>query len=83
MKKQYKIKKLIDPISGREAAYKVFVDTFFDNPEKNNAYAEFSDKNLDNFRFVKINTLPAINQHLTHMQYVEDALDEICLVRTN
>ena len=40
-------------------------------------------KNLDNLRFVKVNSLPAINQYLTPKQYVDDAIDEPTLVRNN
>ena len=32
---------------------------------------------------MKVYSLPAINQHLTPKQYVDDAVDEITLVRNN
>ena len=39
-------------------------------------HVDFNDKNIDNVRFVKVNILPAINQHLTPKQNVDDPLDE-------
>ena len=44
------------------------------------AYVKFNDKHLDNVRFVKVNSQPAINQHLTPKQYVDDAIDDTSVV---
>ena len=42
---------------------------------KNNAHVDFNHKNLDNVRFVEVNSLPNINQHLTpKKEYVDDAI---------
>ena len=67
MKNQYKIKNLKDPIRIREAASKKFVDTLFNDPNmiKHTSHVEFNDKNLNEIRFIKIKSLPAINQHRT------------------
>ena len=40
-------------------------------------------KNLDNLRFVEVNSLPAINQQATPKQYVDDAIDKKSLIRNN
>ena len=63
----FRIKKLRDPISIREAASKLSVDKNFIDPNiiKNTTFIDFNDKNLDNVQFFKGNSLPAINQHLT------------------
>ena len=37
---------------------------------KNIAHADFNDKNLDNVRFVKVNSMPALPEHLTAKNYV-------------
>ena len=41
---------------------------------KNTAYVDFHDKNTDNFLFVKINSLPAVKEHLTPNFYVDEAI---------
>ena len=50
---------------------------------KKTAHVDFNDGNLDNVRFVKVNSLPAVSQHITPMQYVYDSLDETSLVKNN
>ena len=35
------------------------------NLMENNAHVDFNDKIVDNVRFVKINCLPAVREHLT------------------
>ena len=50
---------------------------------RRNAQVNLNDKNLDNVRFVKVNSLPAVSQQLTPNQYVDDALDEPTLVRNS
>ena len=39
----------------------------FNDPHliKNNDHADFDDKKLDNVRFVKVNSMPAVREHLT------------------
>ena len=57
LKNQYKIKKLPDPISMREAALKIYVDNKYNDPSirKNTTHVDFNDKNLDIVRFIKVN----------------------------
>ena len=84
-KDQFRIKNLADVISIRETASKNFVDTLFTDPSKikNTDHVEFNDKNLDNVRFVKVNSLPAVSQYLSPKQYVDDAIGETSLVGNN
>ena len=38
------------------------------------AHVDFNDKNLDNVRFVKVNSMPANREHLTPKYYVDQAI---------
>ena len=73
---QFRIKKLSDPLSIREASSKLNVDDKFFDPSmiENNAHVDSNDKNLDKVRFVKENSLPTVRAHLTPRQYVDDEL---------
>ena len=77
MKNQYRITNLPDPLSVREACSKSYVDKIF----KNNI--DFNDVKLENIKFVNVNYQPAINSHLTPKIYVDNAIDELSLVRNN
>ena len=81
----YRIRNLPDPNSFREAASKLNVDNKYNDPSiiKNTSYVNFNDKNLQKVRFVKLNCLPAINQHLTPKQYLDNGIDEISFVIIN
>ena len=52
-----------------------------------NADVDFNDKNNDNFRFVKVNFMPALGEHLEAEFYVDQAIsnsvNEPSLVTTN
>ena len=86
-KNQFRVKTVPDPISIREAASKNYVDKKFNDPSiiKNTAHVDFNDKNLDNVRFVKVNSMPAVGEHLTAKYYVDNAIskaiDESSLLR--
>ena len=41
---------------------------------KNTAHVDFNDKNLDNVRFIKVNSMPALGEHLTAKYYVDKAI---------
>ena len=87
LKNQFRIKNSPDPISIREAASKNYVDNLFNDPSiiKNTAHVDFNDKNLDNVRFVEVNSMPAVGEHLTAKYYVDEAIsdniDESSLLR--
>ena len=42
--------------------------------KRNTTHVDFDDKNLDNVRFVKVNSLPAVREHLTPNFYVDKAI---------
>ena len=54
---------------------------------KNTAPFDFNDKDLDNVRVVKMNSMPAVEEHLTADYYVDNAIsnsvDEITFARIN
>ena len=87
MKNQFGIKNLPDPISTREAASKNYVANKFNNPSerKNIAHVDFNERNLDNVRFVKINSFANVREHLTPKIQVDEAIscrvDESALLR--
>ena len=60
------------------------VDSGLNDPSiiRSIAHVTCIDKGLDNFRFVKVFGLPAVTQLLTPKEYVDDAVEEITLVRT-
>ena len=66
---------------------KFYVDIKFNNPSiiKNTAHVDSNDKNLDNVRFIKVNSMPAVGEHLTAKYYVVNAilfnLDESSLLK--
>ena len=87
LKNQYRIKNLPDPISIGEPVSKQYADNKFNDPSiiKNTAHVDFIDKNLDNVRLVKVNSMPAVGEHLTAKYYVDNAIskaiDESSLLR--
>ena len=64
---------LPDPISIGEDASKLYVDNTFKDPSiiKNNAHVDFSDEKLDDVRFIKVNSLPAVREHLSANYYFD------------
>ena len=66
---------------------KNYVDKNIDNPSimKNYTNVDFNDKNLDNVRFIKVNSIPAVGEHLTAKYYVDHAnsysVDQLSLFR--
>ena len=41
---------------------------------RNTAHVDFNDKNLHNVRFVEINSMPTVREHLTPKSYVDNAI---------
>ena len=62
-----KITNLAEPISIIEAASKFYVDNKFKDPSitKNSAPVDLTDKKLKNVRFVKVESMPVVGEHLT------------------
>ena len=75
---RYRIKSLPNPISIREAASKKYVDNKFIDPTilKNTAHVDFNDKNLNNVRFIKVNSIPTLEEELTPKHYVDQVISE-------
>ena len=78
LKNQFRSKNLKDPIDIREAAAKNYYGEKINHPIiiKNTAHVYFDDKNLDNVRFVKVNSKPAVGEHLTANYYVGNAIPD-------
>ena len=66
-----------------ELLTKSYVDSRLNDPSKirNNTHVDFNDKNLDSVRFVKINSMPAVREHLTPKFHVDHATSESSLMR--
>ena len=58
-----------------ELPTKSYVDRKLNDPSitKSTAHVEFNDKNLNNVRFVKVNSIPAVREHLTPKIHVDQA----------
>ena len=56
-----------------ELPTKSYVDRKLNDPSiiKNTAHVEFNDKNLNIVRFVRVNSIPAVREHLTPKIYVD------------
>ena len=78
---------ITSPWTTIEIPTKNYVDNKFNDPSiiRNNAHLDFNDKNLDNVRFVKVNNMSAVREHLIPKYYVDQAtfyrLDELSLLR--
>ena len=85
MKNQYRNKIIPNRVSTGETASKKYDDTLCNDPSKieNTTHVDFNDKNIHNVRCVKVNFLPSVPQDQTAKHYVDDAIDEILLVRNN
>ena len=55
---------------------KSYVDGRLNDPSiiRNNTHVYFNEKLLDNVRFVKVNSMPAVREHLTPKYYVDKAI---------
>ena len=75
------------PISIIEIPTENYDDYIFDDPSKmkNIALFDFNDKNLENVRFVKVNSMPEVREQLTPKYYVDQANfynnDQLSLLR--
>ena len=85
LKNPYRIVKLPDPNTIKEAASKHYVDNLFNDSSiiKNNAHIDLNHRNIINARFIQVNQLPQIDSPSTAKLYVDDSIDEPSLVRNN
>ena len=87
MKNQFKSRKLPCPRENTDAVCKAYVDSCLNDPStiRKTAHVDFSKKNLDNVRFVKVKCLFAVQENLTPQFYVYEAIshsvDESPLLR--
>ena len=67
LKNQFRIKNSPYPISLRDACSENYVNNNFFDPSiiKNIAHVDFKDKNLDNVRFINVNSIPTLEEQLT------------------
>ena len=56
------------------AVCKSYVASGLNDPSiiRNTAHVDFNDKSLDNVRFVKVNSLPAVREHFTAKFYADE-----------
>ena len=85
LKNHFRIEKLPDPISIREAAFKHYVDILFNDPSitKNTEHIDLNDRNITNARFIQVYQRPQIDSLLTAKLYVDTEIDQSSLVRNN
>ena len=50
---------------------------------KNTEHIDLNDRNITTARFIQVNQWPQIDSHLTPRIYVDNSIDEPCLVRNN
>ena len=70
---------LTSPKTIIEIPTKNFVVHKFSDPSmiKNTDHVDLNDKNLDNVRYVKVNNMTAVEEHLTPKIYVDNAISDI------
>ena len=58
---------------------KNYVDKNFNDPSiiKNTDHVDFNDENLDKVSFIKVNTYPFLEEHLTPKVYVDNTISDI------
>ena len=78
-KNQHGNKKLPDPVSFRKAASKNCIDNLFDDRiiTKNTNLVDLNGKNLKNVRFIKVNSIPTLEEQVTPKTYVDQALSDV------
>ena len=62
IKNQFRIKNLPDLISTKDCCSKNYVENNFNHPSiiKNTAHVDFNNKDLNNVRFIKVNSMPTL-----------------------
>ena len=85
LRNHFRIKNLPCLDQNSDTVCKFFVDSALNDPNiiKNIADVDLKHKNFNNVRYFQVNALPAINQHLSPKQNVDNSLDESSLLRLN
>ena len=85
LKNRYRIRKLHDPNSIREACSKSYAENLFNDLIilRSTAHLKLNDRNISNARFIQVNQLPQTDSHLTAKLYVDNAIDEISVVQNS
>ena len=67
---------LTSPKTINKLPNKSFADNNINIPSiiKNTAHVDFKNKNIDDVRFVKVNNMPAVGEHLTTKYFVDNAI---------
>ena len=70
---------LTSPKTIIEVPTKNYVINKFNDPSiiENAHHVDFNDKNLDSVRWIEVNKMPAVEEHLTPKLYVDNAIHEI------
>ena len=72
-----------DPNSISQPVSKIYVDNKNNDRSicENTAHVDFKDGNLENVRFIKSNSYPAIGEHAIAKNYVDQSIDEPTMVK--
>ena len=78
LKNHYRIKNSPNSICIRDACSKNNVENKFNDPSisKNTTQLDFDDKNLNNVRFIKVNSIPTLEEQLTPKLYVDQVVSD-------
>ena len=59
-----------------EVPNKSYVDKKINDPSiiENSSHVDFNEKNFDNVRSIKVNSMPAVGEHLTGKYYVDNPI---------
>ena len=70
---------LTTPKTILEIPTKYYVDNKYNDPSiiTNTNHVDFNDKSLDKVRWIKVNNIPAVKEHLTAKTYVDNAISNI------
>ena len=76
MKKLIRNKNQKDLNNNHETCSKKYVDNNINDPSiiNSNAQVDLNNKSFDNVRFIKVNSMPAVGEHLTAKYYVDQAI---------
>ena len=78
LENQYRIKNLSCLVESEDFVSKSYGDSGLNDSSiiRNTAHVDFKDKKFDNVRFVIINSLPTVREHVTTKFYVDEAISQ-------